>query len=125
MRPVAWASILTGVTLNAVAQIVLKVAVSRRGSIAVRPRALLQAGYHLMLNPWLWAGILCYVVSLAAWLIALSRVSVNVAYPMLSLGYVMAAILAWVFLGERLNFVQMTGIAVIILGVYLLTRGTA
>jgi multidrug transporter EmrE-like cation transporter len=125
MRPVAWASILTGVTLNAVAQILLKMAVSKRGEIALRPRALFQAGYHLALNPWLWAGILCYVVSLCVWLIALSRVSVNVAYPMLSLGYVMAAVLAWIVFGERLNPIQMIGIAVIILGVYMLTRTSA
>jgi drug/metabolite transporter (DMT)-like permease len=59
------------------------------------------------------------------WLIALSRVSVNVAYPMLSLGYVMAAVLAWVVFGERLNPIQMIGIAVIILGVYMLTRTSA
>lgn len=125
MKPVALASILTGVTLNAVAQILLKMAVSRRGAIGLHPRALFQAGYHLALNPWLWAGIVCYVVSLGVWLIALSRVSVNVAYPMLSLGYVMAAVLAWIFFGERLSPVQMTGIAVIILGVYLLTRTPA
>lgn len=125
MKPIAWACILTGVTLNAVAQILLKMAVSQRGAIALRPRALLQTGYHLAQNPWLLAGLACYVVSLAVWLIALSRVSVNVAYPMLSLGYVMTAVLAWIFFGERLSLVQILGIGVIILGVYLLTRTSA
>ena len=122
MKPVAWVSILTGVSLNAIAQILLKKAVSHGGAIDIGMRTLIQAGTRLALNPWLWAGIACYVISLAVWLIALSRVSVNVAYPMLSLGYVMAAILAWIVFGERLSTIQLMGIATIILGVFLLTR---
>jgi multidrug transporter EmrE-like cation transporter len=35
------------------------------------------------------------VLSVVVWILALSRVEVSVAYPMLSLGYVVNALAAW------------------------------
>ncbi len=40
------------------------------------------------------AGLACYVVSVVVWILALSRVDVSVAYPMLSIGYVVNAVAA-------------------------------
>jgi multidrug transporter EmrE-like cation transporter len=56
------------------------------------------------------------------WILALSRVQVSVAYPMLSIGYVVNALLAWQLFGEALSMQRMSGIAVIIVGVVLVAR---
>ena len=53
---------------------------------------------------------------------ALSRVEVSLAYPMLSIGYVVSAIGAWMFLGEIVSPQRMLALAVIIVGVILLAR---
>ena len=37
-------------------------------------------------------GMACYAVSLVVWIMALSRVPVSIAYPMLSIGYVVNAV---------------------------------
>jgi multidrug transporter EmrE-like cation transporter len=50
-------------------------------------------------------------------------VDVTVAYPMLSMGYVIAALLAWQFFGESLNATRVMGIAIILVGVVVLSRG--
>jgi drug/metabolite transporter (DMT)-like permease len=47
---------------------------------------------------------------------------VTIAYPMLSLGYVVSAFGAWFFLGEVIPPQRMVAIAVIMLGVFLLAR---
>jgi drug/metabolite transporter (DMT)-like permease len=52
----------------------------------------------------------------------LSRTDVTIAYPMLSLGYVVAAIGAWLFLGEVVSPQRLLAIAVIMVGVALLAR---
>ena len=65
---------------------------------------------------------MCYVVSVALWFIVLSRVPVGVAYPMLSIGYIVNAIAGYFFFYEVLNTTQMAGIVVIIAGVFLITR---
>ena len=53
---------------------------------------------------------------------ALSRVQVSVAYPLLSVGYVVNAIAAWYLFGEAVTPMRLTGIAVIIVGVWLVAR---
>jgi drug/metabolite transporter (DMT)-like permease len=68
------------------------------------------------------AGLACYVISLLVWIIGLSRTDVTIAYPMLSLGYVVSALGAWMFLGEVISAQRLVAIGVIMVGVALLAR---
>jgi multidrug transporter EmrE-like cation transporter len=54
--------------------------------------------------------------------LGLSRVEVSIAYPMLSIGYVLNAVAAWYLFGESLTAQKLVGIAFIILGVFLVAR---
>lgn len=122
MNTVALILILTGVLLNAVAQFAIKSSVQEVGEISLNlvdglPTALRVAG-----DPWLWLGLGCYVVSVAVWIVALSRVDVSIAYPMLSIGYILNAIAAWLWLGETLSTNKIAGIAIISVGVIVLAR---
>jgi multidrug transporter EmrE-like cation transporter len=56
------------------------------------------------------------------WIMALSRVEVSLAYPMLSIGYVVNAVAAWYLFGEALTAQRMIGIGTIIVGVIVLAR---
>ena len=67
-------------------------------------------------------GMLCYGVSLIVWIMGLSRVPVSIAYPLLSLGYVINAVMAHYLLGESVNLQRMVGISFIILGVFIVAR---
>jgi len=62
------------------------------------------------------------VVSLVVWIMALSRVDVSIAYPMLSIGYVVNALAAWYLFGEALTAFKLTGIGFIVVGVFLVAR---
>ena len=79
-------------------------------------------GMRLALEPHIIGGIACYVVSLVAWIMALSRVEVSVAYPMLSIGYVVNAIGAWYLFGEPLSAMRVIGVGFIICGVFIVAR---
>nr|WP_242469453.1 SMR family transporter [Rhabdochromatium marinum] len=70
----------------------------------------------------MWFGLICYGISVVVWLLALSRVDVSIAYPMLSLGYVVNALAAWAWLGESMNVGKVAGVGIIIVGVYVLAR---
>ena len=61
-------------------------------------------------------------LSSAVWIVALSRVPVSVAYPMLSIGYVVNAIAAWYLLGEAVTPMRLAGIGIIVLGVFIVAR---
>ncbi|MGH7155332.1 MAG: EamA family transporter, partial [Acetobacteraceae bacterium] len=56
------------------------------------------------------------------WLAVLSRVPVSAAYPMISIGFVIVALLGWAFLGETLTPTRVAGIAFICCGVLLVSR---
>jgi multidrug transporter EmrE-like cation transporter len=61
-------------------------------------------------------------VSVVVWILALSRVPVSVAYPMLSVGYIVNAVAAWMLFGESLGVQKLVGIGFIVVGVFLVAR---
>lgn len=116
----SFALIITGVLLNAAAQLMLKAGADRVGPIALDGPSLLGAARALAISLPIAGGILCYAVSVVVWIVALSRVEVSVAYPMLSIGYVVNALGAWILFGEALTVTRLAGILVIMLGIWIL-----
>lgn len=114
--------VLTGVLLNAIAQLALKASVNDTGVIGLDLPSLWSSLNTLLTSTWLWLGLVCYAVSVLVWLLALSRVDVSIAYPMLSIGYVVNAIAAWHLFGESLGQGRLVGIGIIIIGVFVLAR---
>ena len=122
MNLISVSLILTGVMLNAIAQLALKASVKEMGAIGLNAGSLLQSFLRLSWEPFLWLGLICYGISVIVWILALSRVDVSIAYPMLSLGYVVNAIAAWQLFGEVMNPGRIVGIGIILIGVYVLAR---
>ncbi len=122
MNLVSFALILTGVLLNAAAQLLLKAGTNAVGHFEFHLANVLPVGTKLALEPHILGGMACYVVSLVVWIMGLSRVPVSVAYPMLSIGYVINAFIAWQWFGEALTAQKMAGIGFIVVGVFLVAR---
>ena len=114
--------ILLGVFLNASAQIALKQGMRDIGPFAFSPENLIPVGVKIIFNPFVVAGLFCYVVSVVVRLMVLSRVEVSYAYPLLSVGYIVAVFAGKTFFGESLGPERWAGVLVICLGVYLITR---
>jgi multidrug transporter EmrE-like cation transporter len=126
MSGMTWALILSGVGLNAAAQLLLK--------IATRPLAHFTGfGFQTLRDSILilatsipfWLGMVCYGTSVCVWLAALSKAPVSTAYPMLSLGYIVVAAVSVLWLGETLPPAKVLGIAMICAGVALVSRSSA
>lgn len=73
---------------------------------------------------WVGAGLACYGLSLLFWMSAIARLELSLAYPMLSLSYVLVYVIAvnWPFLHEHASWVRTIGIMVVVLGVVLIAR---
>jgi len=111
MTALSFSLILVGVLLNAAAQLLLKAGTNA-----------MPLGLRLALEPHILGGLACYVVSVVLWVVALSKVPVSIAYPMLSIGYIVNAIAAHYLFGETLSSMRIAGIGVIIVGVFLVAR---
>jgi multidrug transporter EmrE-like cation transporter len=118
----SFALVLAGVLLNAAAQLLLKAGTNAVGHFEFSAVNIVPVGLRLALEPHILGGVACYVVSLVVWIMALSRVEVSIAYPMLSIGYVINAVAAWYLFGESLTALRLTGIGFIVVGVFLVAR---
>ena len=122
MTPLTFSLVMLGVLLNAAAQLLLKAGTNSVGEFAYSLDNLAPIGSRLATSPPILAGIACYVVSVVVWILALSRVPVSVAYPLLSIGYIVTALAAWMLFGESLTAQKLVGIGFIIVGVWLVAR---
>lgn len=114
--------IFTGICLNAIAQLLLKAGTNAVGAIHLTMDNWFAIGIKLATQLPIIGGLTCYVLSVVVWIIGLSRVDVTVAYPMLSLGYILNALGAWYFLGEAVSPQRLLAIGVILVGVALIAR---
>ena len=122
MSALSFALILAGVLLNAIAQLLLKAGTNAVGQFEFSSANMVPIGMKLAFQPFILGGIVCYVVSLVVWIMALSRVEVSIAYPMLSIGYVVNAVAAWYLFGEAVTPMRLVGIGIIVIGVYIVAR---
>lgn len=122
MTPSTLLFVLCGVGLNAIAQLLLKSATLRTGPLHLTQETLIPTTVRVLLEPLVWAGLLCYTLSVGVWIVALSRTEVSLAYPFLSLGYVVAALVAWQLFDEALTLERCAAIGLICIGVALLYR---
>lgn len=114
--------LLTGVLLNAAAQLLIKAGTNHIGTFSFTVQNIIPIGWQAACSPYILTGLLFYVISVVLWIMVLSRVDVSFAYPMLSIGYIVNALVAYYWLGESLSFLRIAGILVIIAGVFLITR---
>ena len=122
MSAISLSLLLFGVVLNALAQFLLKAGTNAIGHFDFHGSNVFPVGWKLATEPAIIGGVACYGISLIVWIMGLSRVPVSIAYPLLSLGYVINAVMAHYLLGEAVNTQRMIGIGFIILGVFVVAR---
>ena len=118
----AFSFLMTGVLLNAGAQLLLKAGTNVLGVITLTRENWWDTLWRMGTQGYFVVGVACYMVSLVVWIMGLSRVPVSIAYPMLSLGYVVNAIAAHYLFGEAVTAQRWLGIGFIIAGVWLVAR---
>lgn len=111
----ALAELWLSVAFGAVAQLFLRRGVARR-KVTILPGSYLA----LLRSGWVWAWAACFLFATALWMLAISVMQVSYAFPMLSMGYPLVAVLSRMFLKERIPFPQWMAIAVITVGVALI-----
>lgn len=122
MSAAALAFLMTGVLLNAAAQLLLKAGTNALGVITLTREGWVDTLLRMATQGHFVLGAACYVLSLFVWILGLSRVPVSIAYPLLSVGYIVNAIAAHYLFGEAVTASRWLGIGCIIVGVWLVAR---
>ncbi|NIE77442.1 EamA family transporter [Pantoea sp. Tr-811] len=71
-------------------------------------------------SPWLWLALAALGSGLLVWLLVLQRMEVGIAYPMLSLNFVLVTLIARFAFHEPVDRRHWLGVALVIAGVALL-----
>lgn len=75
------------------------------------------------LNARLFGGVMCYVVVMVLFVAAFKRGgSLTVLYPVYASTFIWAALISWQVYGTPLRFVNVAGMACLVLGMYLLGK---
>jgi multidrug transporter EmrE-like cation transporter len=114
--------VLVPIFIGTFGQIFLKKGMLQVGGFALRNTNMLHKFIEIFLNPWVLAGFVFYFLSSLLWLIALSRIQLSIAYPMLSISYIFVLIASWFLFNEPVTLVRWGGVAVICAGVFLISR---
>lgn len=122
MSLTAFTFLMCGVLLNAAAQLLLKAGTNATGVLSLDAQTWSRTVWTMGTQVYFLLGIACYAVSVVVWIFGLSRVPVSVAYPLLSVGYIVNAIAAHYLLGEAVTATRWLGIGFIIVGVWLVAR---
>ena len=114
--------LLVGITLSVIGELLLKHGMKRFGVLDLSPATLVPTLFRVFTQPLILLGFIFVFGASIFWLAVLSRVDLSFAYPLLALGYVVTALLSRLLFAEAISPTRWAGIAVICLGVVLVSR---
>lgn len=112
--------IIATVCLNTAGQFMMKAGINKIGKIGLANMA--DSFLKVITSGYIISGFCSYAVSAVLWILILSRSELSWAFPMVSLSYVITALLAPVLLNETFSIQRFVGILVICVGVFLVSR---
>jgi small multidrug resistance pump len=106
-------------TLNATANLLMKFGIRRIGE-GLLADGVFQAIPKVLGNYVLMIGLVCFAANVFLYMYALQKFQISVAYPiMVTSGFAIIVVISGLYLQERLSFIQWVGVALILVGVFL------
>ncbi len=110
------------IALLATGQALLKYGLMRAGGVNFGGGELLKGFRTIVTTPTIILGFLCYGASSLLWLDVLSKLDISLAFPLVSLTYVITLFVGGLFFNEVITLTRVLGVLVIIGGVALVAR---
>ena len=111
------------VLLTVYGQLVLKWQMNRLGPLPATGADKAFVIARLLLNPWVISCIAAAFLAMLSWMGALTRFQLTYAYPFVSVTFALVLVLGTYFFGESLTLGKVFGVALIMLGVIVGSRG--
>ena len=108
--------IAVSVALSALAQVLFKFGMQRVTSDGTALNAVTQ----IIKNPAVVGGFVAYGVSAGVWLFVLKKTDLSVAYPFVSLGFILTMLAGWLLFSEPVGSLRIFGTILVCIGVVLI-----
>lgn len=113
--------VLISILFNVFGQYYMKLGMKKFGVVGIN-KDILVTILKIIILPNILLGLLLYIISAFFWIIALSRVELSVAYPMLSIGYILIMLISYFLLNESIGIYKILGTMLIICGIYFISK---
>ncbi|HUS16656.1 MAG TPA: hypothetical protein VM536_16800 [Chloroflexia bacterium] len=114
--------LLIAIALSVTGETLLKKGIDSIGSLDLRPERIPATFWTVFTTPLILLGFALIFGGSLFWLVVLSKWNLSLAYPLLSISYIASLFVGAVFLHEVVTPVRIAGVAVVVVGVFLITK---
>jgi len=107
------------VILGVIAQLAMKKGMNMIGAVGLKD-VFSKEVFSIIFQKYVFVGMVLYFLASLIWLVTLSQAELSFVYPLISVGYIITAILSWFLFKENLTIFRFFGILLICGGVYLI-----
>jgi multidrug transporter EmrE-like cation transporter len=105
------------------AQIMLKKGVLAMGQPVFSVSGIFNLFLQVFHNMYLLLGLVFFGLSFFSWLFVLSKLQLNIAYPIITgINFLLVTLGSWLLFKESISFLQIFGMGFIILGAFLILK---
>jgi multidrug transporter EmrE-like cation transporter len=115
--------ILLTILFTVYGQIVIKWQVNLAGAFPQDNTEKIQHLVKLLLNPWVISGFVCAFIAALTWMAAMTKFPLSYAYPFMSLAFILVMFLSAIFFREPITINKLLGLAFIVLGIIMGSKG--
>ena len=113
----------TSIFLTVVAHLSLKKGMTLIGELEFSLPNLLNLIFQIFQNVYLFLGLIFFAAAFFLWLFVLSKIQLNIMYPIsIGLNFALITIASWFLFKEYLSLSQIIGVGFIIFGIFLLLK---
>jgi multidrug transporter EmrE-like cation transporter len=109
--------ILFSVSLNILAQYLIKYSTSINGPINGNFSDIIRGLYNIIATPTCLLGLFSAFIAAMFYILALSKLPLSIAYPFTALGFVLVVSIGIIFFNEPLSIAKIIGVTLIIIGI--------
>jgi drug/metabolite transporter (DMT)-like permease len=111
------------VLLGSVGNTILDKGMKENGSLDLSTLSSLWLGVlHTFGNTTIWLGIICMLFFMVCHMLVLSCADYSFVMPFSAIAYALVPLFGWIWLGEVVPVTRWIGIALVVFGVYLISR---
>ena len=114
-----WLQIAINAFIVTASEIFLKLGASQTAHLAQRWA---WTGVSGLASAWTWLGIVFVILSLLSWLYVLRHVPLSIAFPLSNVVHVLVPLSCWIFLGELISTRRWCGIALVLIGLFIVAK---
>ncbi len=118
----AFLILLVGLVFSVSGELLLKHGMNSVGHLSLQPSLIVPGLLRTFANPFILAGFVLVFTASIFWLSVISRLPLSLAYPLMSVSYVLVVLTSWLILKEDISVTRLLGVFIILSGVAVVYR---